>query len=100
MGYIWRTYNYGSRSPDTAVLIQCVKGREPVAHELWCHGLAGLCRKFHLTARVYITTGNVVEFIAKYMTADRWRNRIIVHASFNGSVQFLDLPEVWGSSLP
>ena len=49
--------------------------------------------------RVEIATGTVVEFITDYLTADGKRNSIIGQASVNGRGQFIDIPEVWGSSL-
>ena len=48
-----------SGDPDPIFFIQCVNGREPIAHELWCHGLEGLCREVHTEALVETPTGNV-----------------------------------------
>ena len=96
MGDIWRPYNYSSGDTDTAVFIQFANGRDPMAHELWCHSLAGLYRKVHLTSQLEIANGTVGEFITNYLTSDRCRNGITGEVSINGSVQLLGLPDVWG----
>ena len=71
-----------------------------MAHKLWYHGLAGLCREVHRKTKVDIATVPVGEFITEYLTADGWRNRIIGQFSVNGSVKLLGLHEVWCISLP
>ena len=100
MGDIWRPYNYSSGDTDTAVFIQFANGRDPMAHELWCHSLAGIYRKVHLTSQLEIANGTVGEFITNYLTSDRCRNGITGEVSINGSVQLLGLPDVWGGSFP
>ena len=47
----------GIGDPCTSFFIQCVNDREPMANELWSHGLDGLCRDIHPTARVEIPPG-------------------------------------------
>ena len=49
----------GGRDTDPGALIQYLEGREPIIHELWCHGLEGLCHEFHPTARIDIPTVTV-----------------------------------------
>ena len=70
-----------------------------MAHNFLCHGLAGLFCEVLPTALVDIATGTVGELVTEYMTADGRRNSIIVQAYVNGSVQFIGIPDVWGSSL-
>ena len=77
MGDIWRPYDYGGGDPDPGAFIQCVDGREPMIHELWCHGIDGLCRKVHPTLRIEIPSRNIGEFVTKYLSDNRQRNRII-----------------------
>ena len=89
-----------SGDPDPSIFIQCVNGREPMVDELWFHGLDGLSRDVHPTARVELPTGDVREFIIDYLTPDRRRNIIIGKCSVNGSLQFTGFPEIWDSGLP
>ena len=63
MGDIWRPSNSDSGDPDTAVFIQCVNYRDPMAHKFWCHGIYSICREVHPKERVDITTGTVRKFI-------------------------------------
>ena len=100
MSDIRRRSNYDSGDPYPSVFIQCINGRDPMSHKLWCHGLAGLCREVHLTVQVEIATWTVREFITDYWTANIRCNRMIGEVFINGRVQLLFLPEVWGSSFP
>ena len=97
MGSICRPSDLtGSRDPDPRVFIKCVNCKDPMANELWYHGLYGLSSDSHPTAQVEITPANDGEFITDYLTTDGRRIRIIGQYSVNGSVQFTDFPEVWG----
>ena len=92
------SYGTGKWAPYPIVFIQCINLREPMANELWSHGLDGLSRDFQPTSRVDILPGTDREFITKYFTNDRRHIRIIDKSSVNGSVQFTGIPEGWGSS--
>ena len=78
IGSIWSPSDgTGSGATDPIVLIQYVNGWEPMANELWSHGLDGLCHDVHPTARVEIHPGTDGEFIMEYLTTDGWRIKII-----------------------
>ena len=77
MGDIQSPYDYGRGAPDPRIFIHCVNGREPMAHELWSHGLDGLSCNVNPTTRVDIPTGTFGEFITEYLTPDERQNRII-----------------------
>ena len=101
MGSIWNPSDVsGSGAPDTRVFIQCIKGREPMANELWYHGFDCLCRDVRPTARLDIPPGTFRSFITEYITADGTRIQTIGKNSVNGSVQFTGFREFWGSSFP
>ena len=65
-----------------------------MAHELWRHGMAGICREVQQTAQVEIENGTVGELISEYLTAEGWRNVILGQDSVNGRFQFLGITEV------
>ena len=71
-----------------------------MSNELWYHGLYGISRDVHPTARVKITPGTDGKFIMEYLTTDGWRIRIIGQSYVNVSVQFTGIPGGCGSSLP
>ena len=100
MGDIWRPSDSGIGDPYPCIFIQCVNGRERMAHKLWSHGLYGLVRNVYPTGRVEIPTGTVREFITEYLTPDGWKNKIIGQRSVNGSIKFNGVPEIWGIILP
>ena len=77
MGDIYLTSDSGSGAPYLGAFIQCVDSREPMIHELWCHGIDGICRKFRLTAPIEILYGTVGEFVTEYLSENGRRNRII-----------------------
>ena len=59
MGSIWRPCDgTGSRVTDTSVFIQYVNGWEPMANELWSHGLESLYHNVHSTALLQIALSN------------------------------------------
>ena len=59
MGCIWSlSYGTGSRSSDPIFFIQCINVRDPMANNLWSHGMDGLSRDVHPTARLDIPTEN------------------------------------------
>ena len=62
IGGIWRPSDYGSRAEDPGAFIQYVDGREPVIHELWCHGVGRICHEVHPTARIEIPSGTIGDF--------------------------------------
>ena len=83
---ILRPSNSGNRGPDTGTFIQCVNGREPQIHELWCWDIDRICRKVHPAARVEIPAGTVREFVTDYLSENEKRNYIIGEFPINGSV--------------
>ena len=89
----------GNRAPYPSTFIQCVDSTEPMIHGLWFHGINGLCREVHSTVRIEIPSGTIKKFIAEYLSANGWHNRIIGEISINNSVQFFGLSEIWGSEL-
>ena len=95
MGDIHSPSVYGSKAPDVSIFIQCVSGREPVAHKLWSHGMDGLSLNIHPVAQVDIPTVNVGSFFTEYLNTDRRENRIIGESSVNGSVQFTEITKFW-----
>ena len=94
MGNICRTSKYGSRVSETGAFIQCVNGREPQIHELWCHGIYGIFCKVHPYARIEILDGTVGEFSTDYISENGRRNKVIGKISINGSVQFIGLSQI------
>ena len=99
MGDIQRTSDYGIGDPDPGTFIQCVDGRYPVVHKLWCHSIYGICREVHPTVLIEIPDGTIGLFVSEYLSENRRRNRIIGELSINGRVQFIGLSEIWGSVL-
>ena len=49
MGDIFIPSDYGNKALYPIIFIQCVNGRDPMAHEFWSHGLDGLSNDVHLT---------------------------------------------------
>ena len=67
MGSIRQTSNPGSRSTEDTAFVQCVDGREPQIHELWCLGLDNITCEVHPTSRVEFPAGTVGEFVTNYL---------------------------------
>ena len=96
---IHRPSDSGSRDPDTGAFIQCVDGRDPMIHKLWCHRTDRLCCEVHPTAHIETPAGTTEFFFTEYLSANRRINRIIGEISINNSIQFIRLLEIWGSGL-
>ena len=92
MGSIRRPYYSVSGGTDDIDFIQCVDGREPQLHEMWCLGLDNVTRKIHLTAQVDIGAGTMGEFTTNCLAENGRIIPIIGKLSINGSVQFLGIP--------
>ena len=71
-----------------------------MGNKLWWHGIGGICREVHPTARIDIPDWSVGEFITEYLSKNGRCNRIIGEIPINGSVQFIGIPEIWGSGFP
>ena len=93
MGSIRRPYYSVSGGTDDIDFIQCVDGREPQLHEMWCLGLDNVTRKIHPTAQVDIGAGTMGEFTTNCLAENGRRIPIIRKISINGSVQFLGIPD-------
>ena len=77
MGDIRQLSDSGSRDPYPSAFIQCVDGIDPMIHELWCHGIDGLCCEVHPTARIDISVGNTGELVTEYLISNGRSNHII-----------------------
>ena len=99
MGDIWRPSDSGSRALYPGAFIQYINGREPMIHELWCHGIDRLCREVHPAARIDIPAGTIRDYVTKYLSANGQRNKIIGELSMIGRVKFIALYEIWVSRL-
>ena len=77
MGNIYRPFYSGSGGNDATSFIQCINGREPRIHELWCLGFDGISWKVHPTARVDVTDGTMGEFVTDYPAENGRRINII-----------------------
>ena len=78
--------NSNSGGPETGAFIQCVNGRKPQIHELWCWDIDGICHELHPAVRVEIPAGTVRESFTKYLSLNGRRNQIISELSINRSV--------------
>ena len=100
MGTIHRPWYSGSGGTEAADFIQCINGKEPLIHELWCLGLNVISRKVHPTARVEVPDGSVRERVTNYLAKNRRQIEIIEKNYVNNSVQFMGLyNQAWGSGL-
>ena len=101
IGTIYRPSDSGSRSTEATDFIQCINGREPKIHELWCLNLDGICREFHPTEHIEDTSGTVREFVTNYLAENGRQIPIIGQLSVNYRVQLLGLSDqAWVSGLP
>ena len=101
MGTIYRPSYSGSGGTEATAFIQCINGREPQIHELWCLCLDRICRKVHSTAYVEVPAGTIRYFVTDYIAKNGRQIPIIGQLSVNGSVQFLGLTDqAWGSGFP
>ena len=66
MGSIRKPSNPGSGSTEDTAFIQCVDGKEPHIHELWCLSLDKITREVHPTAQVEDIYGTAGEFVTDY----------------------------------
>ena len=87
--------NSGIRGPETGTFIQCVNGREPKIHELWCWDIDVICLEVHPSARVDILDGTVVDFSPSTSGKMGSATRLSVNFYINGSVQFIGLSEIF-----
>ena len=94
------TSNPGSRSTKETGVIQCVDGREPQIHELWCLDLYNTTHEVHPTGCVEVIYGTVGDFVTNYLAENECRIHIIGQLSVNDSVYFLVVPtQAWGRGL-
>ena len=100
VGKIRRPSNSSIGGPDNGTFIQCVDVRYPQIHELWCWDIDGICREVHTAARVDIPAGTVWEFVTGYLSGNGWCNQRIGELSISGSVQFIELSQIWGIRFP
>ena len=70
MGSIRSPSDPGSSSTETTAFIQCVDGKEPKIHELWCLGLDNISHKVHPTAQVEVTSGTIGKFVTNYLAGN------------------------------
>ena len=86
--------------PETGAFIQCINGREPQIHVLWCHGIDRICHKVLPYQRIEIPDGTVGEFVTDYISKNGRRNQIIGELSINGSVKLIRISEIWIGKFP
>ena len=85
---------------EATAFIQCINGRQPHIHELWCLGLDRISRKVHPTARLEVPAGTVRYFVTNYLAESGRQIPIIGQLSVNNRVQFLVFSyQSWGSGL-
>ena len=97
VGDIRRPSNSCNGGPETSAFIQCVNGKDPQIHKLWCWDIDGIFCEVHPTAHVDIPSIPVGEFFTYYLSESGRHNHIIGEMSINGSVQLIALSQIWGS---
>ena len=93
MGTIRRPSDSSRGGTEANAFIQCINGREPQNHELWCLDLDGINSEVHPTVHVDFLAGTVGDFVTDYLDKNGSRIDIIGKLSVNNGVQFLGLSD-------
>ena len=81
--------------------IQCVDGREPQTHKIWCLGSNSVTRDFHPTAQIDVGSETSRQFSTQYFAKNCRIIPVIGQTSVNRSVEILGIPyDAWEFGLP
>ena len=94
VGSIGWPSNSGSGNTEGPEFIQCVDGREPQIHEVCDFGDDGIMCEVHPTLQVDFGAVVVGEFASNYLTESGRRIPIFGRICINGSVEYLDVPDL------